>query len=184
MLCPRWLVCTIQCWHVHHLKTKQDVYFCLLVCLPRPDSPGLWTIMATFSNSPWLSYNANFEVKEYGKHRHQTSHSHFPPKNTISISKLFSGAQPVCTTDPREHVLLRGWRPIHCQHHCSVREDCFFGFNGFKSNHSGVKVKSFSSSLCLGTCLGQRLKGWLLFYLEFNTWVKKSLFQVPSSECW
>lgn len=103
----------------------------------------------------------------------------FPPKPTISISTLSSGAQPVRTTDPRELVLLRGWRQNHCQHQRSVR---VLDLNGLKSNDSEVKLKSFSSSLCLGTCLGKRLTGWHLFYLEFNTQVKKSLFQVPSSE--
>lgn len=46
----------------------------------------------------------------------------FPPKLTIYISTLPSGAQPVCTTDPREHVLLRGWKQNHCQHQSLVRE--------------------------------------------------------------
>lgn len=33
-LCPRCLICTIECWYVRHLKTHQDVFYCLFVCFP------------------------------------------------------------------------------------------------------------------------------------------------------
>lgn len=74
--------------HLHHRvltctsSENTPRCFLLFICFFNffNHSPGLWKIKATYSNNPWLSCSTEFEVKGYGKHQYQTSHSHPPPQ--------------------------------------------------------------------------------------------------------